>query len=116
MVENHTNRLPTPEFIPGKENSWVAHSGGEFLPLIYMARNPLLQEQIQAIAGAKDRIAPSEGCRALVNSLGSIEKSFVLCSKESGYQEDYTHPRLIASQNAKKEIWPMILAFIRAIG
>ncbi|MBU0970744.1 MAG: alpha/beta hydrolase [Proteobacteria bacterium] len=179
--------------------SWVAHSGGGFLPLIYMARNPLLQEKIQAIAGmgsqtigagktiigklitrmvpvvntllgkvpgpfaglgpedeasgfltqwsqwnhsgkwvgtdgfdyhkamgkiqipaffiagAKDRIAPPEGCHALVNSLGSMEKSFVLCSKKNGYQEDYTHPRLIASQNAKKEIWPMILEFIRSV-
>lgn len=179
--------------------SWVAHSGGGFLPLIYLARHPLLQEKIQAIAGmgsqtfgagktiigklitrvvpvvntllgkvpgplsglgpedeasgfltqwsqwnrtgkwvgtdgfdyhkamgkiqipaffiagSKDRIAPPDGCRALVNSLGSIEKSFVLCSKERGYQEDYTHPRLIASQNAKKEIWPMILEFIRSV-
>ena len=176
--------------------SWVAHSGGGFLPLIYMARHPLLQEQIQAIAGlgsqtigagrtwtgklitrvlpmihtllgkvpgplsglgpedeasgfltqwaqwnrtgrwvgadgfdyekamgkilipaffiagAKDKIAPPEGCMALVNPLGSIEKSFVMCSKENGYQEDYTHPRLIASQNAKKEIWLVILEFI----
>lgn len=179
--------------------SWVAHSGGGFLPLIYLARNPLVQGKIQAIvgmgsqtvgagktiigklitrvvpvidtilgkvpgplaglgpedevsgfltqwsrwnrtgrwvgtdgfdyhramgkihipaffiAGSKDRIAPPDGCHTLVNSLGSIKKSFVLCSKENGYQEDYTHPRLIASQNAKKEIWPMILEFIRSV-
>ncbi|MCP4135639.1 MAG: alpha/beta hydrolase [bacterium] len=30
---------------------WVAHSGGGFLPLIYLARNPHLQYKIQAIAG-----------------------------------------------------------------
>jgi pimeloyl-ACP methyl ester carboxylesterase len=180
--------------------NWVAHSGGGFLPLIYMARNPLLQEKIQAIVGmgsqttgagktipgklitrilpvihtllgkipgplsrlgpedevsgfltqwaqwnrsgkwvgtdgfdydkamgeikipaffiggGRDKIAPPDGCRTLVNSLGSLEKSFILCSKENGYQEDYTHPRLIASQNAKKEIWPMILEFIQSIG
>ncbi len=179
--------------------SWVAHSGGGFLPLIYLARNPLFQEKIQAIvgmgsqttgagrtiigklitrmvpmvntllgkvpgplsglgpedevsgfltqwsqwnrtgrwmgtdgfdydramgkilipalfiAGAKDPIAPHSGCRALVNSLGSLTKNLVLCSKENGYQENYTHPRLIASQNAKKEIWPMILEFIKSI-
>lgn len=179
--------------------SWVAHSGGGFLPLMAMARNPLLQKKIQAVAGlgsqttgagktifgklvtrilpvieplfgkvpgpllglgpedevsgflaqwadwnrsgkwvgadgfdydtamgeiqipvffmagAKDRIAPPEGCRKLVDSLGSHEKSFVLCSKETGFREDYTHPRLIASQNATQEIWPMILEFIRSV-
>jgi oxygen-independent coproporphyrinogen-3 oxidase len=180
--------------------NWVAHSGGGFLPLIYMARNPLVQDKIQAIvgmgsqttgigktipgklitrilpvihtllgkvpgplsglgpedevsgfltqwaqwnrsgkwvgtdgfdydkamgkiqipalfiAGGRDKIAPPDGCRSLVNSLGSIEKSFMLCSKEKGFFEDYTHPRLIASQNAKKEIWPMVLGFIQSIG
>ena len=180
--------------------SWVAHSGGGFLPLMWLARNPLLQEKIQAIAGmgsqttgagktgtgklitrilpvidtllgkvpgplsglgpedevsgflaqwaqwnrtgrwvgtdgfdydkamdkiqipalfiagAKDIIAPPHGCQSLVNSLGSLQKRLVLCSKKNGYQEDYTHPRLIASQNAKNEIWPIILEFIQSIG
>ena len=36
-----------------KKNSciWVAHSGGGFLPLIYMARNPHQQHKIKAITG-----------------------------------------------------------------
>ena len=178
---------------------WVAHSGGGFLPLIYMARNPHLQHEIQAItamgsqttgaggtwigklmtmavpvvirmlgrvpgpfyglgpedevsgfleqwcrwnrsgkwigkdgfdydkamknihipaffiAGANDLIAPSDGCHRMFHSLGSTQKRYALCSMANGYLENYNHPRLIASQNAKVEIWPMVLEFIRSV-
>ncbi len=177
---------------------WVAHSGGGFLPLIYMARNPHLQYKIKAIAGMgsqtsgagrtwlgklitmtqpvvikmlgkmpgplfglgpedeisgflkqwskwnysgkwlgkdnfdyykamedihipfflasgeKDIIAPPSGCRKLFDSIGSARKKFILCSRANGFKEDYNHPRLIASQNAKVEIWPLVLDFIRS--
>jgi len=177
---------------------WVAHSGGGFLPLIYMARNQHLQHEIKTIAGigsqttgaggtwmgklttivvpmliqilgkmpgplfglgpedevsgflsqwcrwnrsgqwigkdgfdydaamknihiptvlisgAKDVIAPPRGCQRMFESLGSIENKYFVCSKATGYMEDYTHPRLMASQNARAEIWPIILEFIRS--
>jgi alpha-beta hydrolase superfamily lysophospholipase len=175
---------------------WVAHSGGGFLPLIYMARNPHRQHEIKTIvgmgsqttgagktwigkistrivplvikmfgkvpgpllglgpedeisgflnqwcqwnrsgkwfgkdkfnyykamreihiptiliAGGNDFIAPANGCQQILQSLGSIQKKFVLCSKATGYKEDYNHPRLIASQNSKIEIWPIVLEYI----
>ncbi len=175
---------------------WVAHSGGGFLPLMYMARNPHLQHQIEAIvamgsqttgaggtwfgrlvtilvpvliqlwgrvpgplfglgpedevsgflgqwcrwnrsgrwvgkdgfdydramanihisilliAGGNDLIAPPHGCHRIFHCLGSTRKKYVLCAKANGFLEDYDHPRLIASQNARAEIWPMVLAFI----
>lgn len=175
---------------------WVAHSGGGFLPLIYMARNPHRQHEIKAIAGigsqttgagrtwigrlttrilpvviqmlgkvpgplfglgpedeisgflkqwcqwnrsgkwigkdgfnydkamgnihiptvliagGNDLIAPPNGCQQMFQSLGSTKKKYVLCSKATGYMEDYNHPRLIASQNAKVEVWPIVLKFI----
>ncbi len=178
---------------------WVAHSGGGFLPLIYMARNPHRQHEIQAIAGIgsqttgagrtwigklttrilpvviqmlgkvpgplfglgpedevsgflnqwcqwnrsgrwigkdgfnyekamgnihiptvliageNDLIAPPNGCQHMFQSLGSTQKKYVLCSKATGYMEDYTHPRLIASQNAKIEVWPIVLEFISSL-
>ncbi|MBI9091332.1 MAG: alpha/beta fold hydrolase [Desulfobacterium sp.] len=177
---------------------WVAHSGGGFLPLIYMARNHHRQHEIKAIAGigsqttgagktwigklttlilpiviqvlgkvpgplfglgpedevsgfleqwcrwnrsgkwigkdgfdygkalnnihiptvliagGNDLIAPSNGCRQMFHWLGSTQKKYVLCSKANGYLEDYNHPRLIASQNATVEIWPVVLDFIRS--
>ncbi len=178
---------------------WVAHSGGGFLPLIYMARNLHRQHEIKAIAGigsqttgagrtwigqlitrivpmvikmlgkvpgplfglgpedevsgflnqwcqwnrsgqwigkdgfnydkamgnihiptvliagGNDLIAPPNGCQQMFQSLGSTQKKYVLCSKATGYMEDYNHPRLIASQNAKVEIWPIVLEFISSL-
>jgi predicted alpha/beta hydrolase len=178
---------------------WVAHSGGGFLPLIYMARNPHHQHEIKAIAGigsqttgagktwigklatrivpiviqmlgkvpgplfglgpedevsgflnqwcqwnrsgqwvgkdgfdydkalksinipivliagANDLIAPPKGCQRIFHSIGSTQKKYVLCSKANGYMENYSHPRLIASRNAKIEIWPIVLEFISSL-
>lgn len=175
---------------------WVAHSGGGFLPLIYMARNPDRQHEIETLvgigsqtsgagqtligklstiivpliikilgkvpgpllglgpedevsgflnqwcqwnrsgkwlgkdgfsyqkamknitipiilfAGSKDFIAPPNGCKQMLESLGSLHKKFVLCSRSNGYKEDYNHLRLIASQNSKTEIWPIVLECI----
>ena len=177
---------------------WVAHSGGGFLPLIYMARNLDRQHEIETlvgigsqttgagrtwtgklstrivpviikilgkvpgplfglgpedeisgflkqwsqwnrfgkwlgkdgfnyynsmkdihiptflIAGGNDLIAPPVGCRQLFDSIGGLEKKYVLCSKATGYLENYNHPRLIASQNSKTEIWPLVLDFINS--
>lgn len=176
---------------------WVAHSGGGFLPLIYMARNLHRQHEIERIvgigsqtteagtnwigklstrlvpivnrilgkvpgplfglgpedeisgflnqwsqwnrsgrwigkdgfnyynamnnihiptmiiAGGNDFIAPANGCKKIIQSLGSTQKKFVLCSENTGYVENYNHPRLIASKNSKIEIWPTVLEFIR---
>ena len=179
---------------------WVAHSGGGFLPLMYLARNPQRQKEFQAlvtlgsqttgagktlaqkfniamvmllikllgympgpllglgpenermgfmpqwcrwnktgqwlgkdnfdymqamqkisipalmIAGGNDKIAPPDGCRQIFAALGGNSKEFQLFSKNSGFAEDYSHPRLIASQNAQREIWPRILNFISLHG
>ena len=165
---------------------WVAHSGGGFLPLIYMARNLHRQYEIEKlvgigsqttgagrtcfgklstrivplvikilgkvpgplfglgpedeisgflnqwckwnrsgkwlgkdgfnyykamkdidiptflIAGGNDLIAPSNGCQQILQSLGSAQKKYVLCSKATGFMENYNHPRLIAVRDSKK--------------
>ena len=178
--------------------TWVAHSGGGFLPLIYMARNPQRQHEINAIvgmgsqtteagktwpgklitmivpalvkifgrfpgpllglgpedevsgfleqwcqwnrsgkwigkdgfdydkalgdihiptlliAGANDVIAPPGGCQQIYDLLGSTRKKYVLCSKANGYNENYNHPRLIASQNARIDVWPIVFEFINS--
>jgi len=183
-----------------KKCIWVAHSGGGFLPLMYMARNNDRQKEIQAlvalgsqttgagktffhkigiilvriimrlfgqmpgplfglgpenermgfmpqwcrwnwtgkwrgydkfdyleamkkitipalcIAGGNDKIAPPGGCYELFSTLNSRNKKFILCSKKNGFAEDYNHPRLMASQNAQNEIWPVILVFIKLYG
>jgi oxygen-independent coproporphyrinogen-3 oxidase len=32
----------------------------------------------------------------------------VFCAKSEGYEEDYSHARIIMSRPAQREIWPVI--------
>lgn len=64
-------------------------------------------------AGAGDRfIAPREGCDALRRCLRRAE--LVVCGRETGFSDDYDHPRLIASRGAIREVWPLVTRFLAA--
>ncbi len=79
----------------------------------YLASFNKLEIPTLCIAGGGDVIAPLEGCKQLFESLNGNNNKFLLCSQANGFAEDYSHPRLIASQNSRKEIWPQILDFIQ---
>ncbi|MGI9332603.1 MAG: alpha/beta fold hydrolase [Gammaproteobacteria bacterium] len=62
-----------------------------------------------SLAGKADwLIAPPQGCEAFLNRLGGVDKTFVECSRAKGFSEDFTHDRVILSQGAAREIWPLI--------
>ncbi len=90
-----------------RSGKWVGEDGFNYYKAMKDIHIPTL-----FIAGGNDLIAPSDGCQQLFQSLGSTKKKYVLCSKANGYKENYNHPRLIASQNSRTEIWPIVLEFI----
>ena len=90
-----------------RSGKWVGKDGFDYYYAMEAIHIPTL-----LIAGGNDFIAPPGGCRDIIDALGSAYKKFVLCSTSTGYSEDYTHPRLIASTNSRTEIWPMVLKFI----
>ncbi len=57
-------------------------------------------------------IAPKTGCKQFLNAFKNPKNKLVLCAKENGSSEDYNHSRIILSQNAKKEIYPIVLDWI----
>ncbi|MGP4714593.1 MULTISPECIES: alpha/beta fold hydrolase [unclassified Psychrobacter] len=68
---------------------------------------------IYAISGSGDRfIAPSRGCKLLLDDFGHDKNVFREYSTHSGDLEDYTHSRIIISRNAAKEIWPTVATWI----
>lgn len=67
-------------------------------------------------AGNRDLIAPPAGCRMIVDALGSSKKECRVCGSGTGFSEDFTHARLIASQGAQREIWPLIREFLHENG
>jgi oxygen-independent coproporphyrinogen-3 oxidase len=92
-----------------RSGKWLGKDGFNYYKAMGDIHIPTL-----LIAGGKDIIAPPSGCNQIFQALGSTQKTYVLCSKSTGFIEDYNHPRLIASQNSKTEIWPIILEFIQS--
>ncbi|WP_199103156.1 alpha/beta fold hydrolase [Aquitalea sp. ASV11] len=75
----------------------------------YLAALGRQQLPVLALAGGGDDfISPADGCQRLLDSFGSTNKRYVLCSQAQGFVEDYSHERLLLSKNAKNEIWPLL--------
>jgi len=83
---------------------WSGTDGFDYLTHLANIRIPAL-----TLAGTADKfIAPVSGCKLLHECLGSRDKTFLLCGKQGGFLEDYTHDRLISSRNASTDVWPRI--------
>ena len=82
---------------------WLGKDGFDYMKALEKISIPAL-----VIAGIKDDIAPATGCRKLYDSLGSSDKSWLLCSLEAGFSKDYTHGQLIRGTTAKRELFPKI--------
>lgn len=61
---------------------------------------------------ADDFIAPPEACQMFLDQFENSLSKFECYSLESGNLEDYSHSRIFQSQNAKKEIWPKVIAWL----
>lgn len=79
----------------------------------YRAHMPKITIPVYAISGSGDRfIAPSQGCRLLLDDFNHHRNIFREYSLSGGDAEDYTHSRIIISRNASREIWPTVAAWI----
>jgi predicted alpha/beta hydrolase len=61
-----------------------------------------------AVAGAKDKNDPPEGCRLLFDAFGSRDKEFVILARDRGFQTDYDHIGMVVSKEAAQEVWPLL--------
>ncbi len=79
----------------------------------YVRRLADIQTPLLAISGAGDNtFAPSDACRALVDMVGSPEAEYVLAGRDTGFTEDFTHPGIVVSRAAHREVWPLIVAWL----
>lgn len=88
---------------------WAGDDGADYSHQLSTLRLPLLM-----LAGAGDRLwAPPHACRALFDSIGSTNRSFVLCGRDSGFTRDYGHADIVASSAAAAEVWPLIIKWLK---
>lgn len=69
---------------------------------------------IFSISGAGDTfIAPPSGCRAFLAAFANDQNQFLLASKSNGFEENYTHSRILHSRTASQELYPLVLAWLQ---
>jgi len=64
-------------------------------------------------AAAKDKNDPPAGCRKIHKQLGSIDKMFMVLSKDAGFSKDYDHVGMVVSKEAQEEVWPDLAGWLK---
>lgn len=80
----------------------------------YMKNMSNVTVPIYSISAKGDTfIAPSKGCELFLTLFLNPYNVFQEFSVENGNLEDYNHSRIIMSRNSAKEIWPLVLNWIK---
>lgn len=90
--------------------NWIGRDGFDY----ERASRDLNVAVLLLAAHGDEFIAPPRACRAFFDSLGSADKTFIECGRATGFREDYTHSRIIASRSATQEVWPLVTDWLRA--
>jgi predicted alpha/beta hydrolase len=88
--------------------NFIGDNGFDYLKKMNSIKVPILS----ICAKGDDFIAPKVGCEKFLNAFENKENKLLFYSKENGSLENYTHSRIIKSQNSKKEIWPIVANWI----
>lgn len=80
----------------------------------YKEKMKTISPPILSIYGKGDTfIAPPKGCELFLAAFNNDSNQSLFCSKENGFAEDYNHGRILHSRNASKEIYPVVLKWIK---
>lgn len=71
-----------------------------------------LSVPILMIGGAEDRMTPSHHLKWGFKSMDASDKKFVIAGKDNGFEHDYAHVDLVMGDNARAEIFPLILDWL----
>jgi oxygen-independent coproporphyrinogen-3 oxidase len=82
---------------------WMGEDGFDYM-------NGLAKIKIPALifAGSNDDIAPVSGCKKVYEAIGSVDKTWLVCSISNHFSKDFTHGKLIRGEAAKNEIFPQV--------
>jgi predicted alpha/beta hydrolase len=114
-------RLGPEDELPGVMEQWLdwnirgRWTGDDGTDYAVAFRQPLVP--LLFLAGAGDnRFAPPAAVRGLYDLVQSEGKAFILAGVETGFARDYDHVSLLVSRDARSEIWPLMLAWLRNAG
>jgi pimeloyl-ACP methyl ester carboxylesterase len=89
---------------------WRTLEGGDYLSALAGVDVPLL-----AVGGAGDRLfAPPSAVHDLAARFASEDSTVVIAGSRTGFRAEYGHTELVASREARAEIWPLVVDWLRA--
>jgi len=68
---------------------------------------------VMTYAAADDKNDPAHGCRKIHKRLGSLNKMFLVLGKDAGFSRDYDHVGMVVSKEAKDEVWPELVGWMK---
>ncbi len=90
------------------KRKWYGTDGLDYLAALEQVSIP-----VKIVAGARDQVAPADGCRAIFDALGGRDKTWVLCGTEAGFSRDFGHGELIRGQAAREELFPRMVRWLQ---
>lgn len=63
---------------------------------------------VLAVAAEGDHQDPPWACRLLLERFGSAQRRFLCLGRKQGFSEDFDHLRMLVSQSAQAEVWPLV--------
>lgn len=67
-----------------------------------------------AFAAKNDKGDPAKHCEKLLNGFSGI-KSFHLLARNKGFSMDYTHGKMVKSEQAEQEVWPLLINWLKTL-
>jgi predicted alpha/beta hydrolase len=87
------------------ERRWTGDDGTDYVARFHEVHVPVL-----GIVGAGDRSwSPPAACSALIDMLGSADRSFSVFGTDTGFSRDFGHVDIIAGRAARAEVWPQVM-------
>lgn len=71
-----------------------------------------LDQPVLGLCGSADFVDPAEGCERFIGHMRSRDKTFLLAGTAQGFAEDYNHPGIVISKQARTDIWPRVSAWL----
>lgn len=71
-----------------------------------------IKAPVLAFASEGDNIDPHQGCKQLLDKMGSVDKTFILLGKKHGHLQDYSHAGMVVSKDAIQEVWPLLFKWL----
>jgi pimeloyl-ACP methyl ester carboxylesterase len=67
---------------------------------------------ILVIAGSRDQLTPASDLADVAERLGSVDKTFLVAGRETGFAHDYSHVDLVLGRHSHEDVFPRVIDWL----